>query len=266
MDADAFSDKYGSSALVTGAAEGLGAEFARQLAERGLDVLLVDVQHDKARARAEAFAGDYGVATRAIECDLARPDFLVDLSAETKDSEIGLLVCCAGLGTSGEFATTPIEGMKRTVQINCVATLELVHHYSAPMVERGRGGIIIIASNSAYSGSPYVANYAATKAYDLTLGEGLWYEFAPKGIDVFAFSPQGTNTPGLRRGQPDLKPGEVREGVMLPEEAVSIALGGLGRLPSLRPDMPEGYSRKRQEVIETTGGIAKSFATYTAAE
>jgi short-subunit dehydrogenase len=260
MEAENFSEKYGPWALVTGAAEGLGAEFARQVAATGIATVLVDVQIEKARAQAEAIAREFGVETRAIECDLADPSFMSTLEGQVSDIEVGLLICCAGYGTVGPFLSTPLETMKRMTQINCTATLELSHHCASAMAERGRGGIILIASTSAYAGAPYVANYAATKAYDLSLGEALWYELAPHGIDVLAFSPQGTNTPGFRRGMPSLKEGETMEGVMLPSEAVEVALGGLGRLASLRPDLPESTSEKRQEIIHLAGEFMKHLA------
>ena len=260
MEAKNFEQKYGPWALVTGAAEGLGAEFSRQIAATGISTLLVDVQGEKVQARAEEIAAESGVETRALVCDLAAPDFLGNLCEQSADLEIGLLVCCAGYGTVGPFLETPVEEMKRMTQINCQSTLELTHCYGNEMAQRGRGGIVIIASTSGYGGAPYVANYGATKAYDLSLGEALWYELAPHGIDVIAFSPQGTNTPGLRRGMPGLEEGEARDGVMLPSEAVELALGGLGRLASLRPDMPERVSLKRQAVTETAGEFLKQMA------
>lgn len=260
MEDDAFRERYGPWALVTGAAEGLGAEFARQIAARGLSVVLLDVQADKARPHADGLARQHGVATRVVDCDLSDPDFLAPVVEATRDLEIGLLVCCAGVGSTGAFLETPIDVLKRAIAVNCTATLELTHHYAAPMVERRRGGIVVIASNAAYAGSPFVAGYAATKAFDLSLGEALWYELRSAGVDAIAFAPQGTNTPGFRRGMPQLREGEEAEGVMLPEEAVRIALGGLGRLPSLRPDLPETFSEARRAAIEAAGDFTRGLA------
>lgn len=264
MTSSDFSKKYGPWALVTGAAEGLGAEFARQTAQNGLNVILVDVQLEKAQMQAELIAHEEGVETRAIHSDLSKADFLEAVLKQSADVEVGLLICCAALGTTGEFISTPLESMRRSININCLSTLELTHHYSPAMVARGRGGILIIASSSAYVGGPYIANYAATKAYDLSLAEALWFELAPKGVDVFGFSPQGTNTPGMRRGMAGLQEGETPEGIMLPEEAVSIALDGLGGLPSFRPDMPEEFSRNRQLTIETAGEFTQYLTPYHA--
>lgn len=260
MEEAAFRERYGPWALVTGAAEGLGAEFANQIAARGLGVVLLDVQVDKAEARAGAIAREHGVATRVVACDLSEPAFLAPVVRATGDLEIGLLVCCAGIGSTGAFLDTPIDVLKRAIAVNCTATLELTHHYAAPMVERGRGGVVVVASSAAYAGSPFVAGYAATKAFDLSLGEALWYELRGAGVDAIAFAPQGTNTPGFRRGMPQLREGEEADGVMLPEEAVRIALGGLGRLPSLRPDLPETFSEARRAAIEAAGDFTRGLA------
>ena len=257
-----FLNQYGPWALVTGAAEGLGAEFASQVAAKGLGVLLLDVQLEKAQEHASELAKQYGVETRAIECDLSKVDFLGALEAELAAFEIGLLICSAGIGTTGPFLETPIEAMRRAVQVNAMATLDLCYALAPPMVERGRGGIMILASNSAYAGSPYVATYAATKAFDLSLGEALWYELAPHGVHAMAFSPMGTNTPGLRRGMPGLREGEAREGIMAPKDAVAMALGALGRVSSLRADFPDAGNEVREAAIKRAGDALRSQARY----
>lgn len=260
MTAPVDRSKYGPWALVTGAAEGLGAEFARQIAASGVHVLLADVQADKARARARELEGAHGVEAVAVACDLAEPDFLAGLAAASAGREVGLLVCCAALGATGPFLETPLETMRRTLRVNALATLELVHHVAAPMAARGRGGIVIVASSSAYAGAPYVASYAASKAYGLSLGEALWYELGPHGVDVLAFSPQAVNTPGLRRAMPDLEEGASRPGILTPEQAVERALGALGRLPSLRTDAPESFSRRREAAIRAGGELLRGLA------
>jgi short-subunit dehydrogenase len=257
-----FTEKYGPWALVTGAAEGLGAEFATQLAMQGINVILADVQIEKAQQQAAHIAEQAKVKTLAVACDLADGDFLLGLQTRLQGIEVGMLVCCAAVGATGSFVETPLEVMQKAVQVNCMATLTLVHHYAPTMLQRGSGGIIIVASNSAYTGAPYIANYAATKAYDLSLAEALWYEFAPQGIDVLGFSPQGTNTPGLRRGMPALKEGEAPKGIMLPEEAVNIALKALGRLPSIRPDLAEAFSQGREKIISAAGDFTRQLAIY----
>lgn len=257
-----FSEQYGPWALVTGAAEGLGAAFAMHIAQQGVHVVLADVQSDKAQSQATLIADKTGVKTLAVETDLASADFMASLTLQLKDLEIGLLVCCAGIGATGSFVDTPLAIMQKAIQVNCMATISLAHHYTPPMIKRAKGGIIIVASTSAYAGAPYIANYAATKAYDLSLAEALWYELAPSGIDVLGFSPHGTNTPGFRRGMPSIKEGDTPVGVMLPEAAVAVAFKALGRLPSTRPDLPENMSVTRQKIIQAAGDFTRNLATY----
>lgn len=257
-----FANKYGPWALVTGAAEGLGAAFALLIAQRGVNVVLIDVQIDKAQSQAARVREQTGVETLAIESDLADESFLEKLLPELNGQQIGMLVCCAGIGATGSFVETPLEVMQRAIKVNCMATLSLVYQFTPDMISRGRGGVIIVASTSAYTGAPFIANYAATKAYDLSLAEALWYEFADQGIDVLGFSPHGTNTPGFRRGMPSVKEGDTMDGVMLPEEAVEFALGALGRLPSARPDLPEKFSEGRKTVIAAAGDFTKNLAAY----
>ena len=258
----AYVEQYGQWALVTGAAEGLGAEFARQLAERGLDVLLADVQSDKAAQQAEQLRAKYDVDAQAIQCDLVQSDFLAQLAEQVGDRQVGMLVCCAGIGATGEFLSCSLESMRRAIQVNCTATMELVHHYAPAMVQRQRGGVIIIASNAGYAGAPYIANYSGTKAYDLCLAEGLWYELGEHGVDVLGFAPQGTNTPGYRRGSPTVNEGEHNESLMLPETAVDLALGKLGKIASFRPDMPEEFSLQRQKVLKVAGDFTRQLANH----
>ncbi len=259
---ETYQEAYGKWALVTGAAEGIGAEFAAQLAAQGLNIVLADVQFEKAQRHALDLAGQYDVKTLALECDLSQPSFIDQLVKQTEDLAIGFLVCCAGIGATGAFSDTPLEAMHKAIQVNCMATVTLCHHFSPAMLERDRGAIIIVASNSAYAGAPYIANYAATKAYDLSLAEALWYEFKPLGIDVLGFSPQGTNTPGMRRGMPSLSEGDAPEGIMLADEAVSIALSQLGHIASIRPDLPEKYSLARQAVTSTAGDFTRTLAVH----
>lgn len=260
-----FSQQYGPWALVTGAAEGLGLAFANRIAASGIHVVLLDVQYDKAVAQAEKIANDYSVETRAISCDLSDRHFLPAILADAglAQLDIGLLVCCAGIGAPGAFLDVPLATAHKTVQVNCLATMTLAHHFAPSMVKRGSGGVVIVASNSGYAGAPYISSYAASKAFDLSFGEALWYELAPQGVDVLAFSPQGTNTPGFRRGMPSVKEGDSHDALMLPEEAASIALSKLGSMASYRPDLPEQYSRDREVIIKTAGNFAASLVQQT---
>lgn len=242
-----FREKYGPCALVTGGAQGIGGAFSDQIAERGLDLILADVDEAAATQRAARIAERYGVRAEALVVDLAQPDFFTAIEPVLAEREIGLLVCNAGVGAVGSFFDIPLETLVRSVDVNCRASLVLTRLVGAPMVARGRGGIILIASDAGYQGTPYVANYAATKAYNLILGEGLWYEGREEGIDVIGFAPGPTNTEGQRRGNPRMKEGATPKGYMLPEPTARAALEALGRVPSARP----GWRNKLETFIAT---------------
>jgi short-subunit dehydrogenase len=228
-----FTARYGPWALITGAARGLGTEFARLCAARGLSLVLADRLEDELRAVAERISQESGaVAVRTVCCDLAQPGFLEAIRAATDGLEIGLLICNAGLSHLGPFLDRPLENLLESVDINVRATLMLTHTYAQSMRGRRRGGIILLSSASAQQGTSMVANYAATKAYNHVLAEGLWVELQPYGIDVLGFLPGSTRTPGFLGSNPRLD----RAGIvplMDADVAAREALDALGKTPSL---------------------------------
>ena len=230
-----FLQKYGPWALVTGAAQGLGSAFAEQLAERGLNVVLVDRQHSVLASTAFKLKEKYNVDFREVVIDLEHPNFIEKLTSETNDLEIGLLVANAAVGYVGSFAEIELETMLSGIDVNVKAALILSHTFCKAMISRKKGGIIFLASSSGYLGTPYVANYCATKAYNLILAEALWYELGKYDVDVLGFSPGATNTPSFRGSRGDLKEGEKSKGVLLPDLVADRALQVLGQAPSARP-------------------------------
>lgn len=232
-----FRDKYGPWALVTGAAQGIGSAYAEALAQRGLKVVLVDKQEGLVRKVAEDLRQRYGVETRAVTVDLAAPNFIATVCQHTEDVAVGLLICNAALGTVGPFLDEPLEDLQLAIAINCTAPALLARVFGKHMADRGRGGIIFMASGTAYYGNPFVASYAATKAYNLILGESLWYELRDCGVDVLAFIPGPTNTPGLRKGRPGLKEGVEVGMIKLPSRAAEAALQALGHAPTAARDL-----------------------------
>lgn len=226
-----FKDKYGPWALVTGAASGIGAEFARQLAARGLNLVLVDMQARMLRDRAREVKRRYGIEIRTVVADLSRPSFMAEIRNKTGGIIVGLLVNNAGHGSAGEFMKTDLDEMLDTLAVNCMAPLVLSHEFGRPMIRRRRGGIIFISSTSALQGTAIVGNYAATKAYNLVLGEALWDELRSYGVDALSFCPGATNTPAFEKSgaHVDAVPGMP---FMEPEDVVAEALESLGKKPS----------------------------------
>lgn len=228
---ETFESKYGPWALVTGAAQGLGAEFSRQIASLGLDVVLVDVLAEEVARVAEEIQQTSARETRTVVADLTHPEFIDVLREGTEGIEVGLLVSNAGFGPVGLFFEQSLEDKLRMVDVNVRAPLILVQEFGAKMVARKRGGIILLSSASALHGVAYAANYAATKAYNLILAESLWDELRQHGVDVLGFMPGATRTPGFLVSQPRLERSRLAT-VMEPEPTVAEALKALGTTPS----------------------------------
>jgi hypothetical protein len=226
-----FRARYGPWALIAGASEGLGAEFGRQLAQKGLNLVLVARRADALGEVARALAKDHGVEVRDIPFDLASPALGTALREKTADLEVGLLVYNAAFGLIGPFLEQRIEDKLRVIDINCRGPLVLAHEFGGAMVERGRGGILLMSSLAGFQGSPGLATYAASKAYDTVLGEGLWGEFRHHGVDVLSFCAGATRTPNFERSQPRVSSNPMAQ-VMEVEPVVSEALSSLGVVPS----------------------------------
>jgi short-subunit dehydrogenase len=230
VEGAAFRSRYGPWALVAGASEGLGAEFGRQLAARGLHLVLIARRAGPLEQHARALSAEFGIEARPLAADLADPSVLSILGESAGDVEIGLVVYNAAFSPIGRHLEQSLEDKLRVLDVNCRGPLLLIHQLCPPMVERGRGGVILMTSMSGLQGSALIANYAATKAYDLILGEGLWDELRGDGVDVLAFCAGATRTPNFERSRP------TRTGFfsapMEPEPVVAEALSALGRGPS----------------------------------
>lgn len=253
----AFSKKYGPWALITGAAMGLGAEFARQLAQQGLKLALVDVQEQPLTATAERLSREFPVAVQPIVADLAAPDVLPLLAASTRGIEIGLLVNNAGISAIGHFLDLPIEKHLAILAVNARAPMLLTHHFGGLMRARKRGGMIFVSSMSALTGTSYVSEYSATKAHDLALAEALWQELQPFQVDVLAAIVGAADTPGWRaeNPNPNAKPWPP---VMTVEDTVRETLAALGKTPSFVPGL-----QNRIATFLTTRLLSRSAAVVT---
>ncbi len=224
--ADDFPQRYGPWALVTGASSGIGEEFARQLAARGLHVAVVARRRDRLEALAEALRASHGVDVRIIAADLTHASAPEVIARDTKDLDVGLLVNNAGFGEKGGFLEIPLEKQLRMIELNCKVPVWLTHRFAPALIDRGRGGIVIVASTAAFQGVPYTSVYAATKSFDLMLGDGLGYELQRQGVDVVTVCPGPTDTEGPRRTGVD--PDRVPIKMMSTEPVVRQALNALG--------------------------------------
>jgi short-subunit dehydrogenase len=228
-NAASFAAKYGPWALVTGASRGLGAEFARQLAARGLNLALVARSEDQLKELARALEREYNINVKIIVLDLSREDLLDTIKKATDSLEIGLLVNNAGLSMVGPFLNMNMDYLLSQFHTNARAVLILTRHFGEKMAAQGRGGVIFLSSGSALHGAPFCANYSGTKAYNLMFAESLWAEWKPLGIDVLGFIAGLTRTPGMEANR--FKP-NMFVPLGQPEKVVCHALKALGKKPS----------------------------------
>jgi short-subunit dehydrogenase len=227
-----FREKYGRWAVVAGAAVGLGAEWGRQLAGRGLDVVLLDRDPVPLEATARSIRDATGVETRAVVVDLARADVAEVVSAAVAGLQVGTLVYNAAIGTVSRFLEIGRPNLQAMLDVNCRAPMFLVQALAPAMVARGHGGIVLMSSMSGNFGSSQLTVYAATKAFDLVFADALWAEMREHGVDVLAVQPGSTRTPGWQSSQPPELQGPGPH-VMEPELVVTEALDALGTEPVL---------------------------------
>jgi short-subunit dehydrogenase len=219
-----FKLKYGPWVVVTGASAGIGMEFARQLAAENLNIVLVARRDNRLVELSKAIEKEYGVQVRVIRADLTTRDGIAKIKEQTDDLDVGLLVNNAGREDSGRFVDTDVEDALATLHLNTRAPMLLSHHFAQRMIKRDTSGIIFLSSIVAFQGVPYIANYAATKAYDLIFAESLAAELKPDGVDVLAVAPGFAAT--------DLSPDFDFTGLpmkpMSPETIVKNAVASLG--------------------------------------
>jgi short-subunit dehydrogenase len=224
-----FAARYGPWALVTGASRGLGAEFARQLAAKGLNLVLAARSEDQLKELAQMLEREYNISVKIIAIDLSREDLLDPIKKVTDSLEIGLLVNNAGLSAVGPFLDMSADYLLSQFHTNSRAVLILTRHFGEKMAANGRGGVIFLSSGSALHGSPFSANYSGTKAYNLMLAESLWAEWKPLGVDALGFIAGLTRTPGMEANGP--KP-NLFVPLGQPDKVVRHALKALGKKPS----------------------------------
>src|SRR5215472_15031535 len=179
------------TALITGASKGLGSQFALQLAQHGANVVLVARSTEAMRRLAGDIVNRYGRRATVVAADLSDPNAPEALLRELDQQklDIDLLVNNAGVGATGHFLANDLAREIGSIQVNIAALVALSHLLGQRMRQRGRGGIINIASNAAFQPLPYMATYAAAKAIVLHFTEALRHELKGSGVQVMAVAP-----------------------------------------------------------------------------
>ena len=186
----------GRWAVVTGASSGIGAEFVRQLAARGMHCVLVARREDRLRELARETESAHGIRCEIVTADLAQPHAGRELLAEVqrRGITIDLLVNNAGVGLVSSVEGTDVARALDVIQVNVVSLTELTLLAAQEMVTRGRGGIINVGSVVSFQPVGYMGVYAASKAYVLHFSEALWAELRPHGVTVTTLCPGTTRT------------------------------------------------------------------------
>lgn len=223
-----FAERYGPWAVVAGASEGTGRAFARNLAAKGLNCLLIARREGPLAALAAEIRDESGVECITASVDLASADACDRIVAAADDRDVGLYISNAGADPNGaQFLENEIGNWVELVNRNVLTTMRCCYHFGGVMRTRGHGGIILVGSGACYGGASYLAAYSATKAFDLCFGEGLWAEFREYGIDVLSLILGRTDTPAFReilasKGLP------MPPGIASPADVAEV---GLARLP-----------------------------------
>src|SRR5437764_1366846 len=217
-----------NATLITGASSGIGEGFARKLAARGHNLLLVARTEEKLVMLCSELGRSKSIRAQYVAMDLSEPDAPARLFEEPqqRDLQIDFLINNAGFGSMGDFAKLNLERELNMIDLNIRSLVELTHRFLQPMRERRSGRIINVASTAGFQAVPYMATYAATKAFVLSFSEALAEENRSHGIHVMALCPGVTETNFFESAGMDHPPMRISE---TPEEVVDTALRALGR-------------------------------------
>ncbi|GAB99128.1 putative oxidoreductase [Gordonia namibiensis NBRC 108229] len=234
--------KYGPWAVIAGGSEGVGASFAHQLADAGVNLVLIarkpgPLEETAAEVRAR------GVQALTLSVDLTDPSAIDEIISATADLDVGLLVYNAGANTYGaDFVEGDLEKFQTVIDLNITAQLALVHHFGARLRARGSGGLLLVGSMSGYLGGKHLSIYGAVKAFGRVFAESLWLELRDHGVDVLELVLGVTRTPAMERAGMNLG------GPLKASEPDDVAREGLEHLAD-GPVWVAGGNARRAEKI-----------------
>jgi short-subunit dehydrogenase len=217
-----------NTTLITGASSGIGEAFARKLAVRGHNLLLVARSEEKLIALCNELGRSKSIHAQYVAMDLSQPDAPVRLFEETqkRELEVDLLINNAGFGSLGDFTALDLARELEMIDLNVRALVELTNLFLMPMRERKGGAIINVASTAGFQPVPFMATYAATKAFVLSFSEALWEENRPFGIKIMALCPGATDTNFFEASHMPRPPFRISQTA---DDVVDAALRGLKR-------------------------------------
>ena len=195
-------NNFGTWALVTGASSGIGKEFTYQLANQGINVVLIARRENLLEELAAELERVYGIQAKYLAMDLTGDTIIERIEEITTGLDVGFVVSNAGGARMGAFTKIPMSDFEVMIKLNVLAQMKISHWFTTRRIkENKKGGLLMVSSTTAFQGVPYGADYSAAKAYILNLGEALNFELKDKGISVTVLVPGPTNTPGLTENE-----------------------------------------------------------------
>ncbi len=217
-----------NTTLITGASSGIGEVFARKLAARGRNVLLVARSEEKLITLCNELGRSNSIRAQHVTMDLSQTESPARLfeEAEKRGLTVDMLINNAGFGSFGDFTKLELERELNMIDLNVRSLVDLTYRFLVPMRQRKQGAIINVASTAGFQAVPFMSTYAATKAFVLSFSEALWEENRPHGIKVMALCPGVTDTNFFEAARGQKPPARVAQ---TPEDVVETALRGLAR-------------------------------------
>jgi uncharacterized protein len=225
----------GRTALITGASSGIGRAFAGTLAERGMSVILVARKLEALQFLAGEITEQHGVRAEYIAADLSQPSAVARVANEVSQRglSVDLLINNAGFLTHGHFEKISPTREHDEIAVNISAMVDLTHAFLPGMLDRREGGVINVASIAGFQPIPFMAVYAASKAFVISFSVALWEECRDRNVRVVTLCPGTTDTPFFdTAGAPEAALGKKRSA----QQVVRTALRGLEQGRSLVVD------------------------------
>ena len=228
--------RYGTWALVAGAAEGLGAAFSEALARQGMNLVMADISLPSLEALGPKLEATYGIQTRRLHLDLSAGDAAEQCMASVSGLDCRLLVYNAAFSIVTPFLSLQPSDLDRFINVNARSVVHLAHAFSRGLVSRReKGGILLMGSLSGVVAPPLVSVYASTKAFNIRLAEAMSVELGPLGIDVTACVAGITDTEKFRESRPVFS--GFKPQVQSPRDVAEYALRNMGRKPMIVPGL-----------------------------
>ena len=234
-----FIKRFGQWGMVAGAAEGIGAAFCEELARKGLNVIMVDINTTEMESLALRLETTFKIQTRSLSIDLGEEYSPERCMEVVKETGCRLLVYNAAYSRVKPFLSADPAELDLYINVNARTPLKLVYSFANKLKEdKNPGGILLMSSLAGLWGTRLVAAYSGTKAFNLLLAEALSHELAPFDIDVGACCAGATATPGYLGTNPVY--GLIKPHVMKPGRVAEIAISQLSKRTVIIP----GFSNR----------------------